>query len=262
MLPNDMPNANEPQPESSTPAQPAAPEPQYATREDLAKVVEGLQAMSAALQQGFATREAAVQPVAVVAEPTDEEIITELNNGKTTNLRKIIASVRESVIKQHIEPMQVQGLSNFAAIARSQAATDPSMPYFKEYEKDIDKLVANVPLAQRADPACYRTAYNMVIGMNHNAIMAKEREKILRENGGSVDGSVPSTQRRDSSTQPGVPTVAEVLGPEAQREMDNWGWTPDEMVQRLYSRTMKVKTWAEAAPLIRAQNEALRSGNA
>ena len=117
MLPNDMPNANEPQPESSTPAQPVAPEPQYATREDLAKVVEGLQAMSAALQQGFATREAAPQPAAV-AEPTDEEIITELNNGKTTNLRKIISSVRESLIKQHIEPMQVQGLSNFAAIAR------------------------------------------------------------------------------------------------------------------------------------------------
>ena len=261
MLPNDMPNANEPQPEPSIPAQPVAPEPQYATREDLAKVVEGLQAMSAALQQGFATREAAPQPAAV-AEPTDEEIITELNNGKTTNLRKIISSVRESLIKQHIEPMQVQGLSNFAAIARSQAANNPAMPYFKEYEKEIDKLVANVPLAQRADPACYTTAYNMVIGMNHNVIMAKEREKILRENGGSVDGSVPSTQRRDSSTQPGVPTVAEVLGPEAQREMDNWGWTPDEMVQRLYSRTMKVKTWAEAAPLIRAQNEALRSGNA
>ena len=95
--------------------------------------------------------------------------------------------------------MQVQGLSNFAAIARSQAANNPAMPYFKEYEKEIDKLVANVPLAQRADPACYTTAYNMVIGMHHNEIMAKEREKILRESGGSVDGSVPSTQRRDSS---------------------------------------------------------------
>lgn len=215
--------------------------------------------MSAALQQGFATREAAQPPV---VELTDEAIITELNNGKTTNLRKLVEDVKTSLIKQHIEPMQQQGLSNFAAIARSQAANNPAMPYFKEYEKEIDKLVANVPLAQRADPACYTTAYNMVIGMNHTAIMAKEREKILRENGGSVDGSVPSTQRRDSSTQPGVPTVTEVLGPDAQREMDNWGWTPDEMVQRLYARTMKVKTWAEAAPLIQAQNEALRSGNA
>ncbi len=132
----------------------------------------------------------------------------------------------------------------------------------KDYEKEIDKLVANVPLAQRADPACYTTAYNMVVGMHHNEIMAKEREKILRENGGNTDGSVPSMQRRDSSTQPGVATVAEVLGPDAQREMDNWGWTPDELVQRLYRRTMKVSTWAEAVPLIRAQQEALRSGNA
>ena len=261
MLPNDMPNANVPPPEPSTPEQPA-PEPQYATREDLAKVVEGLQAMSAALQQGFATREATPPPVAPVIDPTDEQIIADFNVGKTTNLRTIMNNMRTALIKEHIEPMQVQGLSNFAAIARSQAASNSAMPYFKEYEKEIDKLVANVPLAQRADPACYTTAYNMVIGMNHNAIMAKEREKLLRENGGTADGSVPSTQRRDSSSQPGVPTVAEVLGPEAQREMDNWGWTPDEMVRRLYSRTMKVTTWAEAAPLIQAQNEALRSGNA
>lgn len=261
MLPNNLPDATVPQPEPSTPAQPVTPEPQYATREDLANVVKGLEAMSAALQQGFATREAAPPP-APVAEPTDEQIISDFNNGKTTNLRTIMNNMRESLIKQHIEPMQVQGLSNFAAIARAQAANNPAMPYFKEFEKDIDKLVANVPLAQRADPACYTTAYNMVIGMNHNTIMAKEREKILRENGGSADGSVPSTQRRDSSTQPGVPTVAEVLGPEAQREMDNWGWTPDEMVKRLYARTMKVTTWAEAVPLIQAQNEAMRSGNA
>ena len=91
MLPNELPNENEPTPDSAPsadaqPAAPAIPQPQqnFATREDLMAVVDSVKAIAAAVQQ--ASPPAPQAPT--IPEVSDEEIMNSINEGKPSTALK------------------------------------------------------------------------------------------------------------------------------------------------------------------------------
>ena len=110
MLPNELPNENEPTPDSAPsadtqPAAPAIPQPQqnFATREDLMAVVDSVKAIAAAVQQGVATR---APQAPAIPEVSDEEIMNSINEGKpSTALKKLADNLRASIIQEHIAPI-------------------------------------------------------------------------------------------------------------------------------------------------------------
>ena len=254
MLPNEMPNENEPSQASSSTANDTTPQPDpiaanaanLATKDDLAAVLQSVQALASAIQQGVATRpaEAAVQQM---IDPTDEEIIADLNSGKAGTIKRLTSNIEQRLLKQHIEPMQRIGMQRLAEASKDMASRDPNMPHFARFSKQIDQLASNVPLEQR-DINCYRTAYNIVAGQNVTILIKEEAEKLLRAQNDGDGGQLPSGGRTRDKSQAGVPTVTELCGERAQADLDANGWTADVYAQKIYHK----KNWAEAAASIKA----------
>lgn len=256
MLPNELPSEHEPaQDPASTETDPAAPAipqptPNYATREDLMEVVNSVKAIAAAVQQGVATR---APSAPAIPDVTDDEIMASINEGKpTAALKRLTDTIKQSIIAEHVEPLRQQGMASLATLTKDAARVAADMPYFTKFEKQIDQLMASVPLAQRADPNTYRTAYAIVAGQNMPAIIKEEVEKAMRTaasgDGGTVGGGAP---RPAGSTGAGVPSVSDLCGAEAEAALKANGWTPDQYAQKI----LRAKNWAEAATRLTKFNE-------
>lgn len=257
MLPNELPNENEPTPESAPsadaqPAAPAIPQPQqnFATRDDLMAVVDSVKAIAAAVQQGVATRSVPQNPV--IPEVSDDEIMQSINEGKpTVALKKLADNLRASIIQEHIAPLSRANAESMAQLVKDAARVAPDMPYFAKLEKTIDQLVAAVPIEQRANPATYRTAYAIAAGQNMTTIIQEEVQKAIRTAAAGDGGQIPSGGARPAGGVSGVPSVAEVLGADAEAALKAQGWTPDQYAQKV----LRAPTWAEAAARITKFNQ-------
>lgn len=256
MLPNELPNENEPTPESAPsadaqPAAPSIPQPQqnYATREDLMAVVDSVKAIAAAVQQGVATR---APQTPAIPEISDDEIMQSINEGKpTVALKKLADNLRASIIQEHIAPLSRANAESMAQLVKDAARVAPDMPYFAKLEKTIDQLVASVPVEQRANPATYRTAYAIAAGQNITTIIQEEVQKAIRTAAAGDGGQIPSGATRPAGGGSGVPSVAEVLGADAEAALKAQGWTPDQYAQKI----LHAPTWAEAAARITKFNQ-------
>lgn len=255
MLPNELPNENEPAPEpasptEATPSAPAIPQPtqNFATRDDLMAVVDSVKAIAAAVQQGVATRTA----TPAIPEVTDDELMTAINEGKpTAALKRLTESIKQSLITEHIAPLRQQGMASLATLTKDAARVAADMPYFAKFEKQIDALVQAVPLEQRADPNTYRTAYAIVAGQNVTAIIKEEVEKALRSPAGGDGGQLPNGGQRPAGGGTGVPTIGDLLGADAEANLKATGWTADQYAQKI----LHAPTWAEAAARISKFNQ-------
>lgn len=255
MLPNELPNENEPTPDSAPSAEPAAapsipaPQQNFATREDLMAVVDSVKAIAAAVQQGVATR---TPTTPAIPEVSDEEIMNSIHEGKpTAALKRLTDTIKQSIIAEHVEPLRQQGMASLATLTKDAARVAPDMPYFSKFEKQIDQLVAAVPLSQRADPNTYRTAYAIVAGQNMTTIIKEEVEKAMRTAATGDGGQLPSGGARPAGGGSGIPTVAELLGADADSALKAQGWTPDQYAQKV----LRAPTWAEAAARITKFNQ-------
>lgn len=255
MLPNELPNENEPTQESAPSADPAVapaiPQPQqnFATREDLMAVVDSVKAIASAVQQGVATR----SPQApAIPEISDDEIMQSINEGKpTAALRKLADNLKASIIQEHIAPLSRANAEAMAQLVKDAAKVAPDMPYFSKLEKTIDQLVAAVPVEQRANPATYRTAYAIAAGQNMTTIIQEEVQKAIRTAAAGDGGQLPSGSPRPAGAAPGVPSVAELCGPEAEAALKAQGWTPDQYAQKI----LHSPTWADAAAKLTKFNQ-------
>lgn len=256
MLPNELPNENEPTPDSapSADAQPAAPSipqpPQnFATREDLMALADSVKAIALAVQQGVATR---APQAPAIPEVSDEEIMNSINEGKpSTALKKLADNLRASIIQEHIAPITRANAESMAQLVKDAARVAPDMPYFSKLEKTIDQLVASVPVEQRANPATYRTAYAIAAGQNMTTIIQEEVQKAIRTASAGDGGQLPSGATRPAGSAPGVPSVAELCGADAEAALKAQGWTPDQYAQKI----LHSPTWADAAAKITKFNQ-------
>lgn len=253
MLPNELPNENEPPQDPSASLDPAAPtipqpQPNYATRDDLMGVMESVKSIAAAIQQGVVTR--SVTPELPTPEVSDTEFMDAINSGTpTVALKKLTENIKQSLLREHILPLKEQGLQSISTLVKDAAASHPDMPYFKKFEKQIMELVAAVPINQRADVNTYKTAYAIVAGQNISAIVKEEMEKQLRAKDAGDSGQLPNGTSKPSNSG-GIPTVAELCGADAAAALDANGWTPDIYAQKI----LHAKTWAEAAVNIQKFN--------
>lgn len=252
MLPTELPNenVNEPEPQSPTSPTPELPQPQanYATREEIGAIAESVRALAQAIQAGPTNQR--VTPTGPTP-MSDEEIMAAINEGKpAAAIARLRDEIEASVRSKYIDPMQQHNLGAVATLVRDAAKADPKMKHFARFEKEIDKLVAGVPLAQRANIDCYRTAYGIVVGANQELLEQEAVERALRAANAGDGGQIPGGTK-GSHTQPGVPTVTELLGADAQLALDQRGWTPDIYAQRF----LKKKDWATAAADIVKYNQ-------
>lgn len=257
MLPNELPNENEPAPEpASIEAQPAAapaiPQPpqNFATRDDLMAVMDSVKAIAAAVQQGVATRNAPAAPA--IPEISDDEIMASINEGKpTTALRKLADNLKASIIQEHIAPLSRANAEAMASLVKDAAKVAPDMPHFAKLEKQIDALLQGVPVEQRANPATYRTAYAIAAGQNITTIVNEAVEQAMRKATLDDGGSLPGGGIRPAGSGAVVPTVAELCGADAEAALKAQGWTPDQYAQKI----LHAPTWAVAAQKIQKFNE-------
>lgn len=143
-------------------------------------------------------------------------------DGQMSNLKK---SHQEEI--QNIKQI---GGSQISALAIQQAQNDPSMPYWKDYEKDILSAINN---SGNSDPQMIREAYKYIVGSNHEKIMATEKEKFLRqavEEGTLMPGN--GKNGRGEPVEEG-PKPEEIYSERAQSLLEKKGINADQLAQKL-----------------------------
>ena len=256
MLPSDIPDTsgNDPGSPSDPATKPPAPDPasqqNFATRDEVLALAESVKAMASALQQGI-TAQPAPQLPAPLVDPTPQELIDDINSGKTDKLSALLSN-HQKRLEQQFQSFQQRVDVNSQETARHNAynSQDTLGSTYRRWTKEVDALVGQMPPSQR-NALCYQTAIKMVRADHMDDIMKEEREKILRESQLTDGGSQPSGGGRQDNLPKGTPTVAELLGPEAERDMRTKGWTPDMYTEKILSRAYGVKKWVDAVPLIK-----------
>ena len=251
MLPNEMPDDGAQNPASASPTEPAAA-PQYATRDEVLAIAESMKALALTIQQGHASQAAPpATPTPTYDDPTMEQITTDLQNGDAKSLQKYLENHERKLVDRVVRPMEQKGYSAIAQQAERIAMNDPNMPHYARFKKEINEVMKPCSLEQRADPLAYQTAYNIVVGMNYEKLRKEEVEAAIRKATESADGGTAPSGAKPKYAE-GVPSVKDLLGEQAERELANAGWTPDQWAQKFYAS----KDWPEAAAKIQAFNAA------
>jgi hypothetical protein len=258
MLPNDLPNEPAPNPAPGSNTDPAPPaQPQYVTQEQF---MQGISAIAEAIKAGHANVPVAQQTPAAPAydDPSMDQITQDLQNGDVKSLQKLLENHERKLVDRVVRPMEQKGYTTLAQQARRLAEGDPSMPYFKEFSKQIDEVMKPCTLEQRADPLAYQTAYNIVVGMNMPAITKRMVEEAVRKATDAGDGGTTPSGSKPQKYPDGTPSVRDLLGAEAEAQIAANNWTPDDYARKIY----RVNSWPEAAARIKAYHEAAAGGTA
>jgi len=213
-----------------------------------------MNALAAAIQQGIAARPAdapPTQPARTYDDPTAEKIMEDLQSGNADSLRKILANERQRMIDQVIIPMQTNGYENNAAVAKRNALADPAMPHFKRFEHEIADVMKSLDPSQRANYLSYQTAYHIVVGQNQSKLQQEAVEAAIRAKTEEAAPTLPNGQPKPVTYAPGVKSVGDLLGRDAEEQLKAMEWTPDQYAQKIF----KVKDWATAAERIQKFNE-------
>jgi hypothetical protein len=218
----------------------------------------GINAIAEAIKQGHAVQAPAAPQAPAYDDPSMDQITQDLQNGDVKSLQKLLENHERKLVDRVVRPMEQKGYTTLAQQARRLAEGDPSMPYFKEFSKQIDEVMKPCTLEQRADPLAYQTAYNIVVGMNMPAITKRMVEEAVRKATDAGDGGTTPSGSKPQKYPDGTPSVRDLLGAEAEAQIAANNWTPDDYARKIY----RVNSWPEAAARIKAYHEAAAGGTA
>lgn len=259
MLPNDLPNEPAPNPASGSPTDPAPTAtpatPQYVTQDQF---MQGIAAIAEAIKAGHAVQAPVATPQQpVYDDPSMDQITQDLQNGDVKSLQKLLENHEKKIVDRVVRPMEAKGYATLSAQARRLAESDPNMPYFKEFSKQIDEVMKPCTLEEKANPIAYQTAYNIVVGMNMATITKREVEAAIRKATDAPDGGTQPSGTKPSYPA-GTPSIKDLLGADVEAQVAANGWTPDDYAKKIYH----VKDWPEAAAKIKTYHESVAGGTA
>ena len=170
----------------------------------------------------------------VIEDASDEEIEAALAEGKgVKTFRKMINAAVANLDKKYdararkIEETATGSLSGMAA----EMAKPKMKHYAKDYiKKEVDAYAQRLSAEQRMNPENYIVVYNAVVGANMDKIVAEELEASKRKDR-NLDGAKPGGSSGRTNESPVAPTVKEVFGDEAERELRSRGRSIDSVAR-------------------------------
>ena len=252
-----------PEPDKSTIAAPATPEPAAAaapptvtiTQEEWDRTRASLAHMEGALGvlQGNANRPVVVAPPAAPAKVySDAELAEMMESGDG---QKMLIAQRV-LLQQQVQPV-VEDYQRFRAntmhmqgeTGRALVELEGKIPYYKDpaIKKQVDEFLATLPPEAQANKQAIEFAHNYVIAKPENLDkIVKERvEAELRKRGGPA-GALDTGGGGDRIPEGGskVPTVAEVLGEGAAQALRSKGESADQWAMKTFKMS-----WADYAAM-------------
>ena len=176
-----------------------------------------------------------------IEDATDEEIDAALANGSGAKaFRKAINAgvekVRRELTAQNAQ-LQNVGYSSIGALAAEVAK--PKMKYYDrtvngvKIAEKVENYVKQLDPASRTNPGSYIAAYNVVVGENHDAIVAEEVEAALRQARTPSNVPVPPSGSGRTNGSPIEQSPEEVFGKEAMDALRFKGLDADSYARKL-----------------------------
>ena len=226
-------------------------EPQFATREDFAKLQGMVEGLSASFKNfGTAQPQQPQQPQG----PSQAEKISAINDQLVkldTMMDEAIAEgksiskiqrQREDLIQEKADikySAKIDELQSFGAYAIDQltdkvVASDMPMLKYAEVKSAYDEAISSMGPNQRMNPEVRMTAYNYACGKNQTLIFDKMFEERMRAD--EVDTQTPATPGRDVAQKDDpnrIPDPSEYLSAENMSALQAAGKTPDQHYKSL-----------------------------
>jgi len=214
------------------------PAPQYATKDDLTVLSNTVTAATQRLEQTIgrfdaaaASRETAPppaapqEPVRTITQEHIDAAYDESDYKKASSLQNKYNAESLAILDFHtnqkIQQATNTGASMIASQAMKAAGSDPDMPYFTRFRKEVDEVLRSVDAAGRGDSNVIRAVYDSVVGKHYSELMNEEREKFAREaandggGGGVAPGSGGPARGQGNDGGGGKLTIDGVFGLEA-----------------------------------------------
>lgn len=256
--PNENPNPELTDDEKKAAADKAAAEqkPSFVTIDQLASVTQALTSMQEQLKLIGQARQAPIGSMASTetVDPTDEEIVNELRDGKISGLKKLIRNTEERVRKNEVEPLKQWGINTIGELTKNLIKQDKALVHYNRFEKEIDAQLSQLAPEMRANPTAVRYAYNLVVGQHAEELIAEASKKAVEGSRGKSNDVLPggSTSRGgESRNDDGLPSMADLVGVEAAESLKAMGRTPEQ-----HARSMGFKTFADYARFIQDEKKA------
>ncbi len=143
-------------------------------------------------------------------------------DGQINNLKKSH--------QEEIQNLKQIGGSQISSLAIQQARSNPDMPYFQQYEKEILEAINN---SGNSDPAMIPESYKWVVGGHQQEIEKVNKEKILRQ--AVDDGSLLPGNGKNGRGEPMEegPKPGEIYTERAQSLLEKKGINADQLAQKL-----------------------------
>ena len=235
-----------------------APTPTFVPTEEFkqfqSQVLGTLSEMSGAMSALAANAKAGNAPMPKSTEPevvTEEKYAESVREGDVETITKYHARKQYETIQQLAPTLQL-GLQSVGNIVAEQAAK--TLPHYARFRKDIDAYVYGMSPEMRMTPQAYEIAHNVIVGRNAAVLIQEGVEAALRNGatqGNPNPGGGGTSRTGGGGGAPPVPTVAELLGAEAEAALSNKGMDADAWSKRLGYKG----GWPEYAGEIKKQRE-------
>lgn len=224
-------------PEPAEPVEPAAPSfvPSDEFKQFQATVSGSLAAINDTLgflRESAGRAAAPPAPVAPGVKITAAQFAEAVQTGDVPTIEAYERQTRQSFDDELVSPLRNTGLEAIANLTRD--TTVASLPYYARFKKEIDAFVAGLPPQMRMNPVVYKTAHDAVVGANMPALIGEATEAAVRKANEPVPDTTSGGRRpgRVSGTD-AVPTVEELMGPEAAQALAHRGLSADQHAQKL-----------------------------
>lgn len=200
-------------PEEEVPEQEVAepaPQPQYATVEQMQQMVQGvasqLQENLVGLMRGGNQQEQPTPTYQTIPEPTLDQINEAFEEGDTKKALQLQAqreAAREQRYNAQLYQLRHEGQQAFAEV--NQQLMTNQVPDYKRYEKEVQKKLDELGIKDvgyRNNPAIVKLVTNAVKGEKIDEIIAERQEAEKRRANDAETGDPTSSRRGQYSAQP------------------------------------------------------------
>ena len=177
----------------------------------------------------------APRPEVQVEDASDAEIEQALQTGTgASTFRKLLAA-SEAKLRKELNT-RAGAIENTAGSSLADIATRVSKPLMKHYDKpfirkEVDALIAQMPVESRVNPNNHLIIYNAVVGQHADELIAESVEAALRA--GKTPGVKPGDTSSRNNAGPNKTTIKDVFGENSERELRAMGRDLDRVAKGL-----------------------------
>lgn len=227
----DIPDDN-PDPKPVTPAPTFVPADDF--KQFQSTITGTLESMKESIQALHQGNRAPAVPEAAIDDASDEDIDTALAEGKgAKTFRKLVGAAVSALDRKY--DARAKRLEEISGTAIANIASDSARAKMKHYDKpyikkEVDALLAQLPVENRLNPANHQLVYNAVVGAHMDEIVKEESEAAVRA-ANNKSSPTPGGSSGRANESPTDETVKDVFGEESERELRARGRSIDSLAK-------------------------------